>query len=151
MTNKPRHVLSIAVQATKLGHAFLIDGVPYDWDLSQTANRSTKSSYDFTESMIRYYQPELLVTERVSANPHKGERATALVNAIWQAAQDSNVPWMCIDRKQQHANKYAEAAVLARRFPELQPYLPKTRTLWDEEPRRMIIFEAVALGVVGNC
>lgn len=72
MTTKPRHVLSIAVQATKLGHAFLIDGVPYDWDLSQTANRSTKSSYDFTESMIRYYQPELLVTERVSANPHKG-------------------------------------------------------------------------------
>ncbi|MEM8971723.1 MAG: hypothetical protein AAGD43_06665 [Pseudomonadota bacterium] len=147
MRSRPRHVLSIAVQATKLGHAFLIDDTPYDWDLSQRANRSTEASYDFTTATINYYQPELIITERISANPHKGEHAAALANCIWKAAQDSNVPWLCVDRVQRYANKYVEAHALANRFPELQPYLPKTRTLWDEEPRRMIIFEAVALGL----
>ena len=146
MTVKARYVLSIAVQATKIGYVFLIDGVPYDWELSLQANKSTEAAYKFTVEKLRYYQPELIVTERVSSNVHKGERAKALVDVIWKAAQDNNVHWMCVDRVQRFANKYAEANELAKRYPELRPYLPKPRTLWDEEPRRMIIFEAVALG-----
>jgi len=141
-------VLSVAVQATKLGHAFLIDGVPYDWGLSQRANRSIDAAYKYTLEQIEYYQPDALVTERIAANPHKGARAAALADAIMRAAQDRNVRWLCIDRVQRHANKYQEAASLAERFPELRPYLPKKRELWDEEPRRMIVFEAMALASV---
>lgn len=146
MKTSPRYVLSVAVQATKLGYVFLVDGIPYDWELTMQANRSTKAAYDFTLEKLQYYQPELVVTERVSGNRHKGEQAEALANIIWKAAQDSNIDWVCVDRVQKFPNKYAEASALANRFPELLPYLPKTRTLWDEEPRRMIIFEAVALG-----
>lgn len=147
MTTRVRHVLSVAANASKVGYVFLIDGAPYDWDISLQANESARAAYQFTTEWVSYYQPELLVTERIGSNSQKGERSRNLINAIWKAAQDAGIPWGCVDRIQRYPNKYVEAAVLAERFPELLAWLPKTRTLWDEEPRRMIIFEALALGL----
>ena len=147
MATKVRNVLAVAANASRVGYVFLIAGTPYDWGISLRANDSPQAAYQFTTEKIAYYQPELLVTERTSSNPHKGERARDLINAIWKAAQDTDIGWACVDRAQTFPNKYIEAAVLAERFPELLAWLPKTRTLWDEEPRRMIIFEALALGL----
>ena len=48
---------------------------------------------------------------------------------------------------QLYANKYDEAEALAERFLEMKPWLPKRRTLWDEEPRLTIIFEALSLAL----
>lgn len=147
MTAKIRHVLAVAANASKVGYVFLIDGVPYDWDISLQANASAEAAYRYTTEWIAYYQPELLVTERIRTNSLKGDRSRDLINAIWKAAQDVDIRWACVDRVQVFPNKYIEAAVLAERFPELLAWLPKTRTLWDEEPRRMIIFEALSLGL----
>ncbi len=140
-------MLSVAVNASKVGYVFLIDGTPYDWDISLQANESARTAYQFTTEWIDYYQPELLVTERIGASSLKGDRSVLLINAIWKAAQDADIRWACVDRVQKYPNKYIEAAVLAERFPELLEWLPKTRTLWDEEPRRMIIFEALSLAL----
>ena len=147
MTARPRYVLSIAACASKVGYVFLIDGRPYDWGISLQANTSTKAAQEFTTEWIAYYQPELVVTERVAANSNKGERSRELINAIWKAAQNADVEWACADRVQTYANKYDEAEALAARFPEMKPWVPKRRTLWDEEPRRTIIFEALSLAI----
>lgn len=147
MTTKVRNVLAVAANASKVGYVFIIDGTPYDWDISLQANETARAAHQFTTEWIAYYQPELLVTERIQSNSQKGERSRDLIDAIWKAAQDAEIRWACVDRVQTFPNKYIEAAVLAERFPELMAWLPKTRTLWDEEPRRMIIFEALALGL----
>lgn len=139
MTARPRYVLSVAACASRVGYVFLIDGTPYDWGISLQANASTVAARQFTTEWIAYYQPELLVTERITSNTQKGERSRELINAIWKAAQNADIDWACVDRVQRYPNKYDEAEALVERFPEMKSWLPKRRTLWDEEPRRMII------------
>ena len=96
---------------------------------------------------IDYYQPQLLITERIGPHSRKKDVSRALVNAIWKAAQDAEIMWACVDRIQTYQNKYVEAEALAARFPELKEWLPKTRTLWESEPRRVIIFEALSMAL----
>ena len=145
MTLRTEHVLAIAVATGKVGYVFLIDGVPYDWGLSLVASQSPRAIYDHTLGWIEYYQPELVVTERIGRLSRKGAVSRTLTNATLKAAQDSDVAIACVDRVQRYQNKYVEAEVLAERFPELEPWLPSVRRLWDSEPRSTIIFEAVAL------
>ncbi len=147
MAFRPRYVLSIAVCASKVGYVFLIDGTPYDWGISLQANASTTAAQGFTTEWIAYYQPERVITERIATNSNKGERSRELNNAIWKAAQIADVEWACADRVQRYANKYDEADALAARFPEMKPWVPRRRMLWDEEPRRTIIFEALSLAL----
>ena len=147
MVIRTEHVLSVAVSTGRLGFAFLVDGTPYDWGLSLVASESTRSAYEHTTAWIEYYQPQLVVTERVDGNSRKGTVSRDLNNAILKAAQQANVEIACVDRIQRHANKFAEAQALAERFPELQPYVPKPRKQWESEPRRMIMFEAVSMAL----
>ena len=147
MTVRTEHVLAVAVSTGKMGYAFLVDGHPYDWGLSLVASESTRSAYEHTTAWIEYYQPELVVAERIGPSSRKKAVSKALADAILTAAQDSNVKVACVDRVQKYPNKYAEADAIAKRFPELKSYLPKPRRLWDSEPRRIIIFEAISLAL----
>ena len=147
MTVRNEHVLAVAVSTGKVGFAFLIDSIPYDWGLSVVASESTRSAYEHTTAWIEYYQPELVVTERIGPTSRKQAVSRSLANAILKAAQESGVATACVDRVQHYPNKYAEAEALAERFPELKSFVPKPRRLWDSEPRRIIIFEAVSLAL----
>ena len=40
-----------------------------------------------------------------------------------------------------------EAEALARQYPELLPKLPKKPPIWKSEPRRLVLFEALALAL----
>ena len=95
-----------------------------------------------------YYQPQLLVTERIPKDSRKGDNTRALINAISKAGQDADIKWGLVDRVQPYKNKYEEAGALAARFPELQRRLPKTRKEWESEPRQTILFEALSMGLL---
>ena len=147
MSTNLRNVLSIAAATGKVGYVFLIDGEPYDWGVSPTASRSPKLAYQHVTEWIDYYQPQLLITERIGRHSRKKDVSRALVNAIWKAAQDAEIAWACVDRNQNYQNKYVEADALAARFPELKEWLPKTRRLWESEPRRIVLFEALSMAL----
>ena len=147
MSTKIRNVLSIAAATGKVGYVFLLDGEPYDWGVSPKASRSPKLAYQHVTEWIDYYQPQLLITERISPHSRKKDVSRALLNAIWKAAQDAEIKWACVDRIQKYQNKYVEAEALAARFPELKEWLPKKRALWESEPRRTIMFEALSMAL----
>ena len=147
MSTNVRNVLSVAAATGKIGYVFLIDGEPYDWGVSPKASRSPKLTHQHVTEWIDYYQPQLLVTERVGPQSRKKDVTRALVNTIWKAGQDAEIKWACVDRIQKYQNKYVEAEALAVRFPELTAWLPKTRRLWESEPRRIIIFEALSMAL----
>ena len=147
MSTKFRKVLSIAAATGKIGYVFLIDGEPYDWGVSPKASTSPKLAHQHVAEWIDYYQPQLLITERIDPSSRKKDVSRALVNAIWKAAQDAEMKWACVDRIQTYQNKYIEAEALAARFPEFKEWLPKTRRLWESEPRRTIIFEALSMAL----
>lgn len=142
-----RNVLAMAAASGKLGHVFLIDGTPFDWGASKEASSSPRQAYEYTKKKIAYYQPDLLVTELVTDKSKKGQYSRSLINMIAKAAQDADVQWSLITRQQSYDNKFQEAKALADRFPEIRPTLPPPRHWWQTEDPRMIIFEAVALGI----
>ena len=147
MTIKYRNVLAMAAASTKLGYVFLIDGTLFDWGSSKDASDSPRQAYQYTAKKIAYYRPELVVTELVTDESKKGQYSRSLINQIMKAAQDADVPWSVVVREQRHANKFKEAQVLAERFPELKASLPPRRRWWQTEDQRMIIFEALSLGL----
>lgn len=148
MTTEPHNVLAVAAATRRIGHAFFIEGVPYHWRVSAMAATSPQQAYCYVREYIEYYGPVCVVTERLAQKSRKGAVSRALINAVCQAARDAGIGLLLTDRIQRHANKYIEAEHLADRFPELMPYVPKRRRLWQSEPRRTILFEAVALGLL---
>lgn len=147
MTLSYRQVLGVAAASTKLGHIFLIDGVPYDWGASKESSGSPQQAFEYTRKKIAYYRPDLLVTELVTDESKKGQYSRSLINMIAKAAQEANIKWCLVARNQAYANKYQEAQALAKRFPELKATLPGRRYWWQTEDPRMIIFEALALSL----
>lgn len=145
MTGKYVYVLSVAASATRIGYVFWIDGEPQVWNLSRAASRSPEAAYQHVRDWIDYFRPDLLITERPNSNTRKGARTQQLLDAVGKSAQDENIDWWYVDRLQPFENKYAEAEALAERFPALKDELPNKRRLWAEEPRRMIVFEALAI------
>ena len=142
-----RNVLVIAAASTKLGHIFLIDGTPVDWGVSKESSNSPKQAYQYTKKKIAYYQPDLLITELVTDKSKKGQYSRSLINMIAKAAQDADVQWSLVTRQQKYENKFQEARALSERFPELKSSLPPPRHWWQTEDPRMIIFEALAMGM----
>lgn len=147
MTFKTDNVLALSAASIKVGHVFLIDGTPYDWGSSRDASDSPKQAYEYASKKIKYYRPEMLVTELVTDKSKKGQYTRSLINQFMKAAQDNSVPWSLVVRTQQHANKFQEAIKLVERFPELKATLPPKRYWWQTEDQRMIIFEATALAL----
>ncbi len=93
------------------------------------------------------FQPEVAVTEKLSARCRKRGRTLALIPAINEAAREAGALTVSVERVQRHKDKYAEARALARRFPDLSDQVPETPPIWLPEPRPMIIFEALALAL----
>ena len=59
----------------------------------------------------------------------------------------SSAVTVSLTREQNQPNKFAEAAALAERFPDLAAWLPRRPKLWEREPRNLVYFEALALAV----
>ncbi len=148
MRTKYRNVLALAAASTKLGHVFLIDGTPFDWGSSKDASDSPRQAYDFAAKKIKYYRPELLVTELVTDDSKKGQYSRSLINQIMKAAQDNDIPWSLVTRQHAYANKFQEAHTLAERFPELKATLPPKRHWRQTEDQRMIILRRCRLAWV---
>ncbi|WP_233557309.1 hypothetical protein [Rhodophyticola porphyridii] len=92
------------------------------------------------------FEPDVVITEAIPGESRKGDRSRAITAALARVARDkADLLDVTMERVQAFPNKYDEAEALAIEFPELEPYLPKRRRLWETESPRTILFEAVAL------
>jgi hypothetical protein len=76
-----------------------------------------------------------------------------MLRAIVRTARRRNLPIHTISKPiiadslgGARRNKYSVATVIAERFPELAPSLPRQRKLWEGEDYRMSVFDAAAAG-----
>ncbi|WP_205389841.1 hypothetical protein [Sulfitobacter sp. SK011] len=93
------------------------------------------------------FEPDLVVTEDPFKPTRKSGSSLEILNALVQELTDSATPHHLVQRNQQFANKYDEAKVLAKRFPAITPWLPKTPKIWEAEPVNAIYFEALSMAV----
>lgn len=142
--SRPRRVMGIAVGTGKIGFAYLVDGELMDWKLSVDASHSEVRAFEGAKHWLQDYSVDLLVLED-PAQSRKGDYSLTLLAAITSAAEAISVPVATISRPRNAANKYAEAADLAKEFPQIEPWLPDKRKLWEKEPRFIVLFEALSL------
>lgn len=147
MTIERPRVLAVAVASRKISYVLLIDGKLKDWLLSRAGGMSAPKGRSFLRMAVAQYQPDLVVIENPYGSTRKYGTSREILMALAQELEDSGVPHRLVIRKQAHANKYEEAAALAKQFPEIAPWLPKPRKLWDNEPTEVIYFEALALAL----
>lgn len=136
--------MGLAVSSGKIGFALLVDGELMDWGLSVKARRGFEAAFDKAVEWISFYELDLLVLADF-AESRKGPHASMLHDAVVRAATSTRVDVVFLPRPDEPANKYVEAATLAQEFPQIASWLPPKRRLWETEPRRIILFEALSL------
>ena len=140
-------VLALAARHGRVGYVLLIDGVPKDWRLSRMASQCSRLATARLEGWIGRYDPDAIVLEDYRSAGRKSRKTQAILKALHRAARKSSAVTVSLTREQNHPNKFAEAAALAERFPDLAAWLPRRPKLWEREPRNLVYFEALALAV----
>ncbi|MEL6202335.1 MAG: hypothetical protein AAFR39_08245 [Pseudomonadota bacterium] len=124
---------------------FIADGELEHTQLSSKTAHSPEVAIEFLEDWIRDLQPNFIVTEDAYRAGRKASHVRAIIAALANYADTTKINNAAIARVQRCANKYEEAALLAKKYPQLEPSVPQKRKLWEAEPRQMIVFEALAL------
>lgn len=145
MRRREETCLALAVQANKLAYVLLRGDQLLYWQTSTDANRTIDAMYAFVGEQLRYYRPDVFLTEDHHGETRKRETARALLEAAGSVAEEVGVAHVTIPRKQHFKNKYLEAEAIAREYPELLRRVPKKRRPWQKEPTDVVLFEAMAL------
>lgn len=141
-------VLAIAVATGRVGYVFFDGNTLVDWKASKKACKSAKQAQTHAIKWIRYFKPDVVVTERVTKPCRKGDHAKGLITTIAKVAEDHDLLDVSVPRLRAFKTKYAEARALVVRFPELRPRLPKEPRIWETEPYGTIYFEALAMALL---
>jgi hypothetical protein len=138
-------ILSIAAATGRIAYVYLIGDRLMDWRISDKASHSVSEARKASERWIETLQPDVVVTEIAVSKTRKGDNTRHLIEAIADVAETAPILDVKVTREQDYPNKYAEAAALAERYPELLPWVPKQRRFFDNEHRNTVLFEALAL------
>lgn len=147
MSTERMRVLALAVAYGKLGYVLLIDGVLKDWHCSREASLEATRGRSLLRKVIARLEPDLVVIEDPHGGTRKFGKSRDVLLTLAQELTDSATPHQCVTREQSFANKYVEAEALAKRFPEIAPWLPNTPKIWESEPANTIYFEALSMAV----
>lgn len=148
MKHKQFRVLALAAASGKVGYVFLIGGVPRHWGLSVKASKSPENAQAYAAKLITSYQPDCVVTERLTKYSRKSPNNRAVISSFVNAIDDQL--HIELERLQSYGNKYDEISALARQFPQMAPWSVPKRPIWLAEHRNTIIFEALSMAVQLN-
>ena len=137
--------VALAASSSKVGLVCLEGAELLDWEISIDASRSVEDAFSQATYWLRYYRPEIVITEQFTDRSRKGPNTRAVVEAIRAAADDLDIPWIEILPVKRFETKFAAAADVATQYPQLEPWLPEPRRRWEAEDRNIILFEAMAL------
>ncbi|HEY6763222.1 MAG TPA: hypothetical protein VI386_00495 [Candidatus Sulfotelmatobacter sp.] len=154
-TIPPARVLAVEIRAARMGYAIfenhkrLLDFGAAWFDSPGTARLRIAR-------LLRLSHPSLLVVRSGSSPRSQKALRKSVARTVYSEARKLSIPvarvsnialkryfetFSCRD-------KYAVATLLATRFPEIAWRIPERRKFFDPEPRVMIYFDAMALGVV---
>lgn len=140
-------VLAVAAASGRISYVFLVKGQLYSWQISRRASESPEVAAKMVQKWIKQLRPEVVVTETITKLCRKNGATISIIEAIAQVAAEAPLLDVSVPRPHRYRNKYVEAAALADQFPELRPWVPKPRKLWDSEPRSTTLFEALVLAL----
>lgn len=137
-------MLAVAAATGRIGMVFLIGNRLMDWQITGKAAKSPELAARYAETLIRSHRPDVFITEKIDVARNKGDKAKALVASMAATAAEHELLDIAVERPHDFPNKYAEAAMLIHRYPEIAAWQPRRR-FFDNEPRNTVLFEALAL------
>ncbi len=145
MTAEARRVLSVSARSGRLGCVLLDAGHLRGWTTSERGAKSAAAGAKVLRRWYNGFEPEVLVSENPDAPCRKGEKQKSILQAFIATGDELPVHNLVVVRRRRLRNIYLEAEVLTRRYPQLNPFLPKKLPIWKHEPYRLVIFEALVL------
>jgi Holliday junction resolvasome RuvABC endonuclease subunit len=153
------HQRVLAVDPHRGGFGFaVLEDEPFqlvDWGTCSCHRTEHGSCLLSIERLIAQYQPTLFVLEDWKSSLEY--RRVALEDFVERISGifSNGIAVRCYSRaavREAFAStgalsKYQIAQVIAARFPELEPRLPRPRKAWEGEDRRMSIFDAASFAI----
>jgi hypothetical protein len=142
---------------TVRGFGFAVMEAPdwlIDWGLKHVRREKNHGSLRKVGDLIDRYEPDVVVLEDTGASrSRRSQRVRRLIEDVEALAgkRGIEVRKFSPTRVQKFflplggITRHEIAEALARRFPELEPKLPRLRRLWMTEDLRLRIFGAAAL------
>ena len=136
--------LAFAVGYRRVSLVLLQHGKLATWQTSCKAAEGVAETRAFAEEAMELLQPQVVVFEDIRSGTRKGKQSQRLMTAISEVAQNSAAHSVAIKRERLFRCRYAEAAHLAKCYPDLADKTP-SRRFFDKEPHHVVLFEALAL------
>jgi hypothetical protein len=152
-------VLSIAPVSRGFGYAFfegldvLVDWETRDMHVARDPEEKNRRSLAAVETLLA--RGPAAVALPAWDDKRRSARVQKLIRAIAELATEHKLPVATHTRAeieqvfagQGAKSRYDMARVACRMFPELLEELPRKRRLWDGEPFKMGMFQAIILGI----
>ena len=94
---------------------------------------------------IAELEPTVLVLEDPDSGCRKRGQSLMILRSLVQAAEDEPIASVRVRRVPGKLTRYDEAKVLAKRFPEIEPWCPKDAQWFNGRSKHLLYFEALAL------
>lgn len=145
MTAKHERVLAIAVASGRFATVLVVRGKIKDWRCWRRAFDNETKARSILRVLIAEQKPDVIVLEDPDRDCPKAGQTLRLLRAFAQMAQDDPIPHLRIQRSHGYRDKYEEAKALAEKYPELDLWVPPREACYASEPKRIVVFEALAL------
>lgn len=146
--------LALEIRSSRLGFSvFEAPDQLLDWGVRSIGARRCRPISD----LLRMYTPSFVVVRGIRAGGRRDTlRAKDGMRAIRREARRRSIAVLSLSeaavkrfvRAHNQRTKFETASDVAARFPELAWQLPRPRKCYDPENARVLIFDAVSLGVV---
>lgn len=141
----PLRILALAARSGRIAMVFLVSGELKDWETSRKGAKTPSSAAGVTERWLQKLHPQVVVIEKLSSSSRKSDATKAIIKSMEKTAKCSEMLVVVVEPPREYANKYEEATALAKRYPEIAPWLPEYRKFYNPEPRVVVLFEALLL------
>lgn len=148
-------VLAIAPVSRGIGFA-IFEGpkIPIDWGVKGARIQKEETCQRHVESLISFYQPDILVLERFDDDTNRA-RVAALNDKLSVLGSYTAVEVVRLHRDNIQAvfsefgakTKFGIAKTIAGWLPEMGLQMPRYRKPWMNEDHSMAMFEAAALAL----
>jgi hypothetical protein len=158
-TGRQRDRLILAIHTTPRGFGFVVlegPGRTIDWGTKEARGDKNRIVLKKAGELMSWYQPDLLILENTEASEsRRADRIRDLHRQLADLAITHKAAVRQFTRAEIRAafasraasTRYEIAQAVSRELPDLAPWLPPPRKIWESENRKLSIFDAASLAL----
>jgi hypothetical protein len=151
--------LILAIYTTSRGFGFVVlEGRrrTIDWGTKEARGDKNRIVLKKANELMSWYKPDLLIVENTEAiASRRVDRIRKLHRQLIDLATTHKITVRQFGRSEIKAafatrpasTRYEIAQAISRELPDLEPWLPRPKKLWESENRNLSIFDAASLAL----